>query len=102
MSDAETVRNAIGDDAEAKEALERILGRRDAYVQQVQASGTRHDASGTCCGRPLVGTRVSRTRASHPNRRLKSCAGSIPAASHFPRYWPGFRGERFTTLRIPL
>jgi hypothetical protein len=37
MSDAETVRNAIGDDAEAQQALERILGRRDAYVREVQA-----------------------------------------------------------------
>ena len=37
MSDAETVRNAIGDDAEAQQALERILGRRDAYVREVRA-----------------------------------------------------------------
>lgn len=37
MSDAETVRKAIGDDAEAQGALERILARRDAYVREVQA-----------------------------------------------------------------
>jgi len=37
MSDAETVRNALGDNAEAQEALGRILGRRDAYVRQLQA-----------------------------------------------------------------
>jgi hypothetical protein len=37
MSDAETVRNAIGEDSEAQRALERILGRQDAYVRQVQA-----------------------------------------------------------------
>jgi hypothetical protein len=37
MPDAETVRKAIGDDAEAQAALDRILGRRDAYVRQVQA-----------------------------------------------------------------
>jgi hypothetical protein len=37
MSDAEKVRNALGDNPEAQDALERILGRRDAYVRQVQA-----------------------------------------------------------------
>jgi hypothetical protein len=37
MADAETVRNAIGDNAEARAALDRILSRRDAYVRQVQA-----------------------------------------------------------------
>jgi hypothetical protein len=37
MSDADTVRNALGDNVEAQEALGRILGRRDAYVRQIQA-----------------------------------------------------------------
>jgi len=44
MADAETVRNAIGDNVEARAALDRILGRRDAYVRQVQAEARRGTA----------------------------------------------------------